>query len=525
MRRASLAVGLIVMMLPWARGIPSSAGPVRAPASSGSAADFNGDGFADLAIGVIGETVGDAFSAGAVNVLYGSAGGLSSAGNQFWSQDSPGVEGEAGDIEFFGWALATADFDGDGFSDLAVAVPYDYVGGTTAGAVNVLYGTPEGLSTDRSQYWNQDSPGILDDPEYFETFGYDIGAADFNGDGFGDLAVGVPGETIDTEPAGAVSVIYGSATGLSAAGNQLWSQGSDGIRGGLDGDDDLGLAVTTGDFNGDGFGDLVAGDPSETVGGAYGAGAVNVIYGSPAGLSAAGNQIWSQDSPDILDQAEGGDSLGWSVGSGDFNGDGISDLVAGAYNETVGRVRATGAVNVIYGSLAGLTPDNNQFWSQDTPGVRGHADDSDRFSWSVAAGDLDGDGFGDLVVGIPLDGNGWNRGGVNVIYGTADGLSATGSQLWTQNSPGVKERAENTDEFGDAVAVHDFDGDGFADLAVGVHGDDQDGPHHVDAAGVVNVLYGSRGGLKSVGNQLWSQDSPKVLDVAELDDYFSEDVG
>src|SRR5439155_16566236 len=101
----------------------------------------------------------------------------------------------------------------------------------------------------------------------------------------------------------------------------------------------------------------------------------------------------------------------------------------------------------------------------------------------------------------------------------------TGSQLWTQNSPGVKERSENTDEFGDSVAVHDFDGDGLADLAVGVHGDDQDGPHHVDVAGVVNVLYGSRGGLKSVGNQLWSQDSPKVLDVAEVDDYFGEDVG
>ena len=101
--------------------------------------------------------------AGAVNILYGSASGLTAAGNQFWTQDNPGIleRAEAGDL--FGSALATGDFDGDGFADLAVGVPFENVGSVSdAGAVNILYGSASGLTAAGNQFWAQDSPGITE---------------------------------------------------------------------------------------------------------------------------------------------------------------------------------------------------------------------------------------------------------------------------------------------------------------------------------------------------------------------------
>ena len=83
-----------------------------------------------------------------------------------------------------------------------------------------------------------------------------------------------------------------------------------------------------GDFDDDGRDDLAVGVPFEGFVGAGGAGAVNVLYGSASGLASTGNQLWYQNSPGIEDSAEDNDVLGWAVAVGDFNGDGISDLVA-----------------------------------------------------------------------------------------------------------------------------------------------------------------------------------------------------
>ncbi|MGH7801272.1 MAG: integrin alpha, partial [Thermodesulfobacteriota bacterium] len=110
-------------------------------------ADFNGDGFDDLAIGVPGEDVGSINSAGAVNVIYGTSGGLSATNDQIFTQDTSGIEDFAEVDDFFGLALTSGDFNGDGIDDLAIGVPFEDVGSIDrAGAVNVIYGTSRGLS-------------------------------------------------------------------------------------------------------------------------------------------------------------------------------------------------------------------------------------------------------------------------------------------------------------------------------------------------------------------------------------------
>jgi hypothetical protein len=187
-------------------------------------------------------------NAGAINVLYGSATGLSATGNQFWSQNSPGILDTAEEWELFGTTLASGDFNGDGFADLAIGVPYEDVGiATDAGAVNVLYGTASGLSATGNQFWTQDSPNIPDTAESGDRFGHSLSAANFGKSARADLAIGVPSEDAGSiSGAGAVSVLYGSSSGLTATGNQFITQNSSGI---------LNAAEA-----GDGFGWLPEGD-------------------------------------------------------------------------------------------------------------------------------------------------------------------------------------------------------------------------------------------------------------------------
>ncbi len=121
------------------------------------------------------------------------------------------------------------------------------------------------------------------------------------------------------------------------------------------------------DYNGDGKDDLAIGVVGEDIGALVDAGAVNVLYGSGAGLTATGDQLWHQDSPGVLGGAEGGDSFGDALACGDFNGDGFDDLAIGVPLEDIGAIGNAGAVNVLYGSVAGLTASGDQLWHQDSP--------------------------------------------------------------------------------------------------------------------------------------------------------------
>jgi hypothetical protein len=530
MRRVPGILFMTALLLAWP--LAAAMGATQATraaqgAEAGLRADFNGDGAADLAVAAPGEGLGPGQAgAGVVHVLYGSTGGLTAAGSQLWSQDSPGVGGVAEAGDGFGGALAAGDFNADGRADLAVGVPSEnaaagMVYGT--GVVHVLYGSVSGLTAAGSQLWSQDSPGVAGVAEAGDGFGVALAAGDFNGDSRADLAVGAAQEN---QGRGVVHVLAGSASGLTAAGSQLWSQGSGGVGGVAEVEDGFGAALATGAINTGGHADLAIAAPGEDIGRVMDAGAVNVLYSSAGGLTAAGNQVWSQDSPGVAGIAETQDFLGSALAVGDFNGDGRADLAAGAPGETLAVVAvAAGAVNVLYGSGGGLTATGNQVWSQDSPGVANITQPRDLFGSALAAGDLNADGRAELAVGVPGETVDEpptfiaEPGVVQVLVGSAGGLTGTGSQLWSQDSPGIAEQAEDGDRLGTALAIGDFNGDGPADLAMGAPGENLDRGF---GSGVVHVLYGSAGGLTATGSQLWSQDSPGVAGAPEFLDFFGQ---
>lgn len=136
--------------------------------------------------------------------------------------------------------------------------------------------------------------------------------------------------------------------------------------------------------------------------------------------------------------------------------------------------------------------------------------------------DFNGDGAADLAIGAPGEGLGAGQGSagvVHVLYGSPVGLTGTGSQLWSQDSPGVADQAEGSDRLGSALATGDFNGDGPAELAMGTPGENL---NRGFGSGVVHVLPGSGAGLTATGSQLWSQDSPGVAGAPEFLDFFGQ---
>jgi hypothetical protein len=465
-----------------------------AAASQVDPSDFNGDGYADLAIGAPNDRAG-----GSVNVLYGASGGLTVRGNQLLTRDTPGVEGARG--YGFGDALAAADFDRDGYADLAISAPFEGAS-TPDGGVNVLYGSPRGLTGDRDDLW---TTGDLHLASPF--FGGPLTAGDFDADGFADLVIVAFYERPSSAGSGMVVVLRGSAAGLTLAGARKVSGATPGIGQGLGGH-----AVAAGDIDGDRYDDLAVGN---TYGGHAGSGAVRILYGSRTGLTSFGSEVWSQDSAGVKDVSEiisdekstHRERFGAALAIGDFDEDGHGDLAVGVPNEIT---PGGGAVNVLYGTSSGLTAVGDQFWHQDAPGIAGVSRSFDGFGFALAAGDLDGDGADDLAIGVPRESHTF-AGAVHTLYGGPQGLTARRSQLWTQNTPGVPGVGEQYDAFGATLAVGDFGRTPQEDLVVGIP--EENIGAVVDAGGAL-ALYGRATGLSSIGAQPWDRDTVGVYGVA-----------
>ena len=506
----------LVLVSSLAAGAAWGVGAAPEPLPSGAMyADFNGDGFADLPIGVPGDAVGGLVGAGAINLLRGSATGLAVAGDERYHQDSlfvPDVA-EAGDA--FGETLAVGDFNGDGVADLAVGVPEEGVGSGAstqagAGAVNVFYGWAGGYQLFFAyQLLHQDFAGVPGTSEAGDAFGAALASGDFNCDLRSDLAVGVPLEDVDSvSDAGAVNVFYAGAA-LTTTGAQLWHQDSPGIANAPQSYDWFGRALAAGDFDGDGCDDLAIGVPGEDPWSFPNLndwfGAVHVLYGGPNGLTATDSQVWRLGHAGIAGSPDGLDLFGFSLAAGDFDGDGNDDLAIGVPGGYL-----AGMVVALYGSATGLSADDDQTLHQGVPGMPGTLEFADFFGGRLVAADFDADGFDDLATGVAFEevGGVLEAGAVNVNYGGRDGLLSGRYQLWHQDSPDVEGVSNEGDQYGRGLGAGDFNGDGFWDLAIGVPFEDVPAGGSVQTdAGAVAVIYGSPEGLgfTVVWDQFWTQ--------------------
>ena len=481
--------------------IGALAHPVDQPVRAGEPTDwqdFNGDTFADLAIGSPFDDVGGDAQAGVVNVIYGSPNGLAAAGDQVWHQDRvPGLGGQGAEPgDHFGHSLAVGDFDGDGFGDLAIGVPDEDVpgqdGAVDLGMVQVLYGSNDGLTVIGAQSFKR---GVDQGGQFgFAIVGLDRFAAETEPgvDEFTDLAIGSPGSI-------RVNILAGSEDGIDLERpGVLFACGTLGSR--------CGASLAAGDLDGDGRDDLIAGAPDQTVEGKARAGGVRLSFTDPPQVT----DFLTEDEV-ANSSAQAGARFGAAIVIGDVDGDTFPDTFIGAPGRDVPfggvLVRNAGHVINLPGRAGG--PIIGGAFSQARPGIPDDPEAGDAYGSAFAIGNLGGDPDLDLAVGAPGE-----RVGSTISGKVFLDFGAT-TQTWHQNVAGVLGTSMPGDRFGAALFAADFGRSGRADLAIGVPLGE--GPSTADS-GEVAVAYGTASGLTADGDQFWWQDSPGIGEVAEVGD-------
>ncbi|MFD7818444.1 FG-GAP repeat protein [Streptomyces sp. NPDC059785] len=463
-RSAALAAASFLLMT----GAVLAAAPAAQAGTPGGTragdrnSDFNGDGYEDVLVGAPGATVSGAKGAGLVTVQYGSSRGIGTSGAARFSQFTSGVAGAAEAGDAFGRAVATGDLDADGYDDAVIGIPGEDIGTVAdAGGVAVLWGSQSGL-TGAAGDWLQ-----AEEPAAGAQFGTGLAAAHFTGDTPGDLLAVLGRDDLR---------IYGYD---GAASGALRQRAERGLSAAAEQRDIQPESLTTGDYDGNGFADLVVSGVS--VGDEPGHGWSDLLSGHADGLA--------------YDRSVRGGPV---AASGDVNGDGYDDLVTGEPHspDDGGATPTGGVVGVRYGGAEGLGTEAD-WWTQHSPGVPGVAEAGDGWGGDLSVADTDGDGIDDLAVGAPGEDIGTvaDAGAVWVLRGAVRGLTGEGATSWDQDSADVAGVPEKGDKWGGQVRLTDPNADGRFGLLAAAPGENA-------GDGFVWVLSAGSGGITAAGS--WS---------------------